>query len=463
MEIKALKGLLKETVLQLEKEVPYASAFAGSVTGRSIRVGTYEKSVQFQEPSKGVTLTAFTGSTFLEQSTNILTEESIRKSAAALLDACRKEGITFQSALTPDPGERIEEDFQGPMEIDPYSIPLEELVARAQEKSGSLKTKSDKIVNMMVVYSHEHLNELYVNRNKTLFQKLNRWMTINYAILQDAGKNMPVYSGDSKLGGYELAEPDPAEFERTLQDGLHLLHAGRITPGTYDCIFSPELSGMFAHEAFGHGTETDMYLKERAKGAHYLNKKVAAKAVQMFDNPAYEGIAGSFFFDHEGKLSESTQIIKDGILVSGLTDLNSAMRLKMKRTPNGRRESYSHKAYARMTNTYFQAGRDTLDAMIKDIKHGFLVDHATNGMEDPKGWGIQLEAMYAREIKDGKLTDNYFTPIIVTGYVPDLLNSITMIGNELKISGLGMCGKGWKEWVKVTDGGPYLRLKARLA
>jgi TldD protein len=38
-----------------------------------------------------------------------------------------------------------------------------------------------------------------------------------------------------------------------------------------------------------------------------------------------------------------------------------------------------------------------------------------------------------------------------------------MIGNELKISGLGMCGKGWKEWVKVTDGGPYLRLKARLA
>jgi TldD protein len=28
---------------------------------------------------------------------------------------------------------------------------------------------------------------------------------------------------------------------------------------------------------------------------------------------------------------------------------------------------------------------------------------------------------------------------------------------------VGMCGKGYKEWVKVTDGGPALRLKAVIA
>jgi len=463
MEIKDLKTPLKEAVLKLEKEVPYASAFAGSVKGRGIRVGTFEKNISFPAPAKGVTLTAYTGNTFIEHSTNILTEENIRTCTEELLTACQKEGINKDTALLPDPGERLEKDFYGPLEIDPFSIPLEKLVDEARNKSESLKKKSDKIVNMMVNYRHEFRDELFVNRNKTLFQQLNTWTTVYYAVLHDEKKNMPVYSGDCKLGGFELAEPDPDEFDRTLQDGLHLLKAGRIIPGTYDCIFSPEMSGIFAHEAFGHGTETDMFIKERAKGAHYMNKKVAADAVQMFDNPAFDKISGSYFFDHEGQLAENTQIIKDGILVSGLTDLNSAMRLKMRRTPNGRRESYSHKAYARMTNTYFHPGDDTFEAMVKDIKHGFLVDHPTNGMEDPKGWGIQLEAMYAREIKDGKLTDNCFTPIIVTGYVPDLLNSITMIGDTMKISGLGMCGKGWKEWVKVTDGGPYLRLKARLA
>ena len=53
--------------------------------------------------------------------------------------------------------------------------------------------------------------------------------------------------------------------------------------------------------------------------------------------------------------------------------------------------------------------------------------------------------------------------MIITGYVPDLLLSISGVGDRVEISGLGMCGKGHKEWVKVTDGGPCLKLKARLA
>jgi TldD protein len=51
----------------------------------------------------------------------------------------------------------------------------------------------------------------------------------------------------------------------------------------------------------------------------------------------------------------------------------------------------------------------------------------------------------------------------MTGFVPDLLKSISMVGNDRYISGLGMCGKGHKEWVKNTTGGPHLKMKARLA
>ena len=146
-----------------------------------------------------------------------------------------------------------------------------------------------------------------------------------------------------------------------------------------------------------------------------------------------------------------------------MTDLNSAMRLGMVRSANGRRESFERKVYARMTNTYFGPGEDTFEEMVNSMEDGFFLEHPSNGMEDPKGWGIQLEGYYAEEIKNGKLTGRVFTPVIVTGYVPDLLQSITMVGNTVEISGLGMCGKGHKEWVKVTDGGPYLKLQARLA
>ena len=116
-----------------------------------------------------------------------------------------------------------------------------------------------------------------------------------------------------------------------------------------------------------------------------------------------------------------------------------------------------------MTNTFFTPGNAKLEEMIASIKEGYLVDRATNGMEDPKSWGIQLEALIAEKIENGKLTGKIYSPVIVTGYVPDILNSIDMVSQDFEINGLGMCGKGYKEWVKVTDGGPYLRLTARLS
>ena len=50
----------------------------------------------------------------------------------------------------------------------------------------------------------------------------------------------------------------------------------------------------------------------------------------------------------------------------------------------------------------------------------------------------------------------------MTGYVPDLLGSISMISDDRECFGNGACGKGHKEWVKVADGGPYLKTVGRL-
>ena len=100
--------------------------------------------------------------------------------------------------------------------------------------------------------------------------------------------------------------------------------------------------------------------------------------------------------------------------------------------------------------------------MIASIKDGFMLCEASSGMEDPKNWGIQLMVNMAREIKDGKLTGRIFSPVVMTGYVPDLLKSISMISDDFEAGGTGYCGKGYKEWVKVSDGGPYIKAKIRL-
>ena len=75
---------------------------------------------------------------------------------------------------------------------------------------------------------------------------------------------------------------------------------------------------------------------------------------------------------------------------------------------------------------------------------------------------IQCTAAYGLEIKNGKFTGEIVAPVVISGYVVDLLNSISMVSKDVKVIGSGMCGKGHKEWVYVSDGGPYLKAEAKL-
>lgn len=115
-----------------------------------------------------------------------------------------------------------------------------------------------------------------------------------------------------------------------------------------------------------------------------------------------------------------------------------------------------------MTNTYFESGSDDLEEMTASIEHGYLLDYTQSGMEDPKNWGLQGIALVGREIRKGAFTGKIVSPVLMTGYVPDILKNITMISGDIQLSGSGYCGKGWKEFVKVSSGGPYIKTKMRL-
>ncbi len=82
-------------------------------------------------------------------------------------------------------------------------------------------------------------------------------------------------------------------------------------------------------------------------------------------------------------------------------------------------------------------------------------------MEDPQGWGIQVTCHYGHEIKGGKITERIFAPIGITGYVPDVLQSIGAVSNVLSMDS-GNCGKGHKEIVPVASGGPHLLLNCEV-
>ncbi len=199
--------------------------------------------------------------------------------------------------------------------------------------------------------------------------------------------------------------------------------------------------------------------KDRAKASQYLKKPIAERQVSIVDNPALPGKNGSFFFDDEGQLTGMTHLIKDGVVTNPITEWYSASRLKVPRSGNARAESFDHKVYARMSNTYFLPGKASVEAMMADIDEGYYLYHGAGGMEDPKGWGVQITGVIAEGISRGKLTGELFYEVGISGFLPDILKNITAVGAKLEVEGAGSCGKGHKEWVRVSEGGPHLKIR----
>jgi TldD protein len=239
------------------------------------------------------------------------------------------------------------------------------------------------------------------------------------------------------------------------------MDAGRIEPGKYTVISGPGVTGTICHESFGHGVETDMFVKERARAAEFIDQRVGSDLVNIWEDPSLTGAFGQYYFDDEGVLAGPTQIVENGIFRRGITDMYSASLLGVPRSANGRRQDYTRKAYARMSTTFFGKGTSPVEDLFSQVENGIYLEKWSSGMEDPKGWGIQVTCHYGEEIKNGKLTGRLFAPVGISGYVPDVLKSVTGVGNDFQTD-CGTCGKGHKEWVPVASGGPHILFKTRL-
>lgn len=452
----------KELVCELRKCFSYASVLGVDVKARSIRADKNTTNIRPGSDTEcGFVVKVVGDGVFFEYSLDDIVGHAADL-AEKISNAFRVHSSLLGSAvggisLTDEP---LCQSFARPNDLDEYSE--EQLLDFCKSTKDQLLSKSEHILNAIVVLGSLEVSKLFVSENRELDQ--------NYAWIN--GSMIAVYREQDKVvqvheGAYghligKVLEELPGKADKLLHKAHMLTTAKPIQPGVYDVITDPSITGLIAHEAFGHGVEMDQFVKDRALAKEYVGKYVASPICNMRDGAASTLSAASYFFDDDGVLAGDTQIIRDGILVTGISDLASATQLGTAPTGNGRRESSRRKAYARMTNTFFEPGKDKLEDMIASIDHGYMLFETNNGMEDPKNWAIQCVAEYGIEIVNGKLTDNWVSPVVMSGYVPDLLESISMVSDDFVVTGSGMCGKGYKEWVRVSDGGPALKVKVKL-
>ena len=199
--------------------------------------------------------------------------------------------------------------------------------------------------------------------------------------------------------------------------------------------------------------------------ADAMGRRVASPLVTLVDfaNTALgETCPVPIWVDDEGVEARDAVLIEDGVLRSYMHNKESAAHFGAEPTGNARAYGFYDEPLIRMRNTAILPGESKLQDMIASVKKGWYLSRLNSGMEDPRNWGIQLLAMVGREIVDGVFTGRVASPIICSGYVPDVLGAIDMVSEDFALSGSGFCGKGYKEYVKVSSGGPCIKTKMRL-
>lgn len=449
-----LRPALADIVSQ--EKAPYFSALLSTKHGLRIIVDNREERIVEGQPTAGTVLSAYDGATIYERAISGFARNEIQQASRDLLN-----DISFEKYV-PDNVPEGQGDFVTTMQIDPLTLSTREKLDRCRELQHRVKDKDQRIVNARVIYIEKNEYSVFAGGNADLAQRVQR-VTLVLLVVVGGEDGQIRYNFESKSGsaGWEVLTFTDEEIQKLVNGALALLNAERIEPGEYQIISTPGVSGTICHESFGHGVETDMFLKQRAKAAQFIDKSVGSSLVNIFDDPSRVGGYGSYYFDDEGLVATPTQIVESGVFRRGITDLYSANALGIPRSANGRRQDYSRKTYARMSNTYFGGGISTLEDMLAQVDHGVYLDKWSSGMEDPQGWGIQVTCHYGHEIKGGKITDRIFAPIGISGYVPKVLESVTAVSKDVFLDG-GSCGKGHKETVAVASGGPHLLLRARL-
>ena len=459
--LKKKKPIIKKLVDELLLDYSYVSCLATDVKGESISVDRFSTSITPSAITEsGFVVKVYNGSRYSEYSFNEIDEKNYQDILNDIKRVASEEFDIKEVSVKALEEKPLKKSFTRKNEGKDYET--SEIVSILQGYVNEAISKNELVINARCGIENTEISKMFISKEKDLEQYYTWSGPRCFVLVRRDDNTKYAYDGF----GYNSIEKGLAELKERMEKAanlaVELLDATPPKPGIYDVITDSSITGLIAHEAFGHGVEMDMFVKDRAKAKEFMNKRVASKLVNMHDGAKSCLSAASYFFDDDGVLAHDTKIIKNGILKAGISDALSALQLGTEPTGNGRRENYKHKAYTRMTNTFFEGGNDNLSDMIKSIDYGYMIFDTNNGMEDPKNWGIQCTALYGREIKNGEFTGKLISPVVMSGNVIDLLNSISAVSKDVVVTGSGSCGKGYKEWVRVSDGGACLKAKVKI-
>ena len=344
------------------------------------------------------------------------------------------------------------------VDVDPADVSLIDKHDLCQ-KYNNIILSSKKVQTSSVRYVDSHSTLYFANLEGSFIVCENIFCGVSVmAMAKDGMDVQQAYNSVGDLRGYKNVENFEESCEEVTKRAVDLLSAKPVDAGKYTVIVDPKLCGVFTHEAFGHLSEADfIYENQKLREIMKIGKRFGSDQLSIVDDGTLTGEAGYNKYDSEGTPTQKTYLIKDGILTNRLHSRETAAKMNEKPTGNARAISYGSEPIVRMTNTYMESRDQTFEEMLAGVDDGIYAKGSLGGQTNTEMFTFSAEEAY--KIKDGKICEQV-RDVVLTGNVFETLMNIDAIGNDrVLFGGLGGCGKGGQSPLRVSDGGPHIRIK----
>lgn len=446
-----------DTMLKLGAE--FADLRLERASGTNIVVMDGRTKTLTTQQESGCGLRAFIGGAWGFASTSLLTPRSMRDAATSAVKMAKaakaKAKLSFDIASAR--AVRRSEEYRCKERQSDVSVEEKLRLVLAHDKT--MRDSDPRISSTNARYDDLVADRIVANSFGTLAKTKERWLiSACSAWAKSEGVVQRGHASVGSVGGYELMRTPEAQglgVEAAAQ-ALRLLDSKPAPAGKFTCILDNKMTGMLAHEAFGHACEADAILAGASVLEGRLGQKVANEQVTLIDDPTMKDTFGYFSIDWEGVSSKKHVLIEDGILKGFMHNLESSSRMGVAPNGSSRAQSFGSTPIIRMSNTFIGAGDWNKDEMIGELKHGLLIQGNQYGYVEPAKGQFMFKCDEAYEVKNGEIGQR-FRDASLSGLILEVLTKVEGLADDFSLGDPGYCGKGGQS-ARTTDGGPHMRV-----
>lgn len=275
-----------------------------------------------------------------------------------------------------------------------------------------------------------------------------------------------VYRGGERgvrdFGGADSPEALGAEAARQAIEGTR---ARPAPAGRRRVLCDNNLTGVLAHESFGHLIEYDVVTMGWSLLAGRRGERFSDAAVSVVDAPEVPGAPRDgirYPSDEEGVAGRPVRIMEDGVLREFLHVRGSAAEAGDEPTGNGRSQNVRHAPIVRMRNIFIEPGDLTLGEALEELRDGVYLIGSKGGAPGSDGT-FMFSSQRGYRVEGGELREPLRGPSI-SGNIFQFLSGVVGLTRDFRVvsTNFGGCGKWNQFYLPVAWGGPHLLVEEAL-